>query len=63
MRPGLANIIEKVCISTYFESPETDLYFPDNACCIDYADTWSLKRVHCLSQSKSTFHGTTYWGC
>jgi len=31
-RPGLANIIEKVCISTYLESPETDLYIPDNAC-------------------------------
>jgi len=43
MRPGLAKIIVKVRISTYFESPETDLHIAENACCIDYADTWSLK--------------------
>jgi len=43
MRPGLAQIIGKVRISTYFESPETDLYMAGNACCIDYADTWSSK--------------------
>jgi len=46
MRPGLAKIIEKVCISTYFESAEADLHIADNACCIGYADTWSSKRVH-----------------
>jgi len=46
MRPGLAKIIEKVCISTYFESAEADLDIAENACCIDYADTWLLKRVH-----------------
>jgi len=46
MRPGLAKIIEKVCISTDFESPETDLHIAENACCIDYTDTWSAKRVH-----------------
>jgi len=46
MRPGLAKIIEKVRISTYFESAETDLHIAENACCIDYADTWSSKRVH-----------------
>jgi len=46
MRPGLAKIIEKVCISTYFESAETDLHIAENACGIDYADTWSSKRVH-----------------
>ena len=46
MRPGLAKIIEKVCISRYFESPETDLHIAENACCIDYADTCSSKRVH-----------------
>jgi len=39
MRPGLAKIIEKVHISIYFESPETDLYMAENACCIYYADT------------------------
>jgi hypothetical protein len=46
MRPGLAKIIEKVCISRYFESPETDLQIVENSCCIYYADTWSSKRVH-----------------
>jgi len=46
IRPGLAKIIEKVCISTCFESPETDLHIAENACCIDYADTWSAKPVH-----------------
>jgi predicted DNA-binding protein len=45
-RSGSAKIIEKVCISRYFESPETDLYIAENACRIDYADTWSAKRVH-----------------
>jgi len=51
MRPGLAKIIEKVRISTYFESPETDLHIAENACWIDYADTGSSKRVHWLSMS------------
>jgi len=46
MGPGLAMIIEKVCISRYFESPETDLQIAENACCFDYADTWLSKRVH-----------------
>ena len=46
MKPGLAKIIEKVYISTYCESPETDHHIAENACCIDYADTWSSKRVH-----------------
>jgi len=40
MRPGLVKIIEKVGISQYFESPETDLHIAEDACCIDYADTW-----------------------
>jgi hypothetical protein len=31
MRPGLAKIIEKVCISRYFESAETDLHKAENA--------------------------------
>jgi len=46
MRPGLAKINEKVRISTYFESAEADLHIAENACCIDYADTWSSKPVH-----------------
>jgi hypothetical protein len=45
MRPGLAKIIEKVRISTYYESAETDLHIAENACSINYADTWMSKRV------------------
>jgi len=48
MRPGLAKIIEKVRISKYFERPETDLHIAKNACCIDYAETWSTKQVQGL---------------
>jgi len=43
MTSGLAKIIEKVHISRYFESSETDLHIAENASCIDYADTWSSK--------------------
>jgi hypothetical protein len=46
MRPGVAEINEKVHISTYFESAETDLHQPENAWWIDYADTWTSKYVH-----------------
>ena len=31
MKPGLAKIIEKVSISQYFESAETDLHVAENA--------------------------------
>jgi hypothetical protein len=51
MRPGLAKRIEKVGISTYFESAETDLHIAENACCSDYANTWSWKHIHLLSKS------------
>jgi hypothetical protein len=46
MGPGLTKMIEKVHISRHFETPETDLHTANNACCIDYADTWSPKWVH-----------------
>jgi hypothetical protein len=46
MRPGLAKVIDLLRISRYFESPEADLRIAENACCINYADTWSAKRVH-----------------
>jgi len=39
MRPRLAKIIEKVHISTYFQSAETDLHIAENASCINHADT------------------------
>jgi len=45
MRPCLAKIIQKVRISRYFESPETDHHRAEIACCTDYAATWLLKRV------------------
>jgi len=63
MRPGLANIIAKVCFSRHFEWPETDIHIAENVCCIEYADTWSSKHVHWLSNSQSTNRITTYYGC
>jgi hypothetical protein len=43
MRPGLAKIILKVRISTYFKCTETDLHLAEKACCNDHPDTWSSK--------------------
>jgi len=62
MRPGLATTIQKVQISTYFESAETDLHIPENTCLIDYADTWLLKRVHWLWNSQRTKRSPTNYG-
>jgi hypothetical protein len=53
MRPGLAKIIQKVRISCYFGSPEADLHLAENACWIDYANTWSPEQVYWLSKSQS----------
>jgi len=63
MKPGLAKIIEKVRISWYFESPEADLHIAENACCINYANTWSPKRVHWLSKWQSPHYSTSDYGC
>jgi len=63
MKPGLAKIIAKVRISWYFGSPEADLHIAENACCINYADTWSPKRVHWLSKWQSPHCPTSYNGC
>jgi len=63
MRPGLAKIIDKLHISWYFESPETDLHKAENACCIDSADTWLSKRVHWLSKSQIPHCSTSDYGC
>jgi len=63
MKPGLAKIIETVHISWYFESPEIDGHIAENACGIDYADTWSSKRVHWLSKSHSPHCRTSDYGC
>jgi hypothetical protein len=35
----LAKRIDKVPISWYFESLQTNLHIAENACCIDYANT------------------------
>jgi len=63
MKPALAKIIEKVRLSWYFESPETDLHIAQNACCIDYADTWLPKRAYWLSKSQSPHCSTSDYGC
>jgi len=62
MRPGLAKIIEKVCIWTKLASPETDHHIVVNDSCTDYVDTWWSKWVHWLSKSEYTNHSTTYYG-
>jgi hypothetical protein len=62
MRPGVAKIIEKVRISTYYESADTDLHIAENACCIDYADTWTSKQVYLLSKHQSPDRSTTHYG-
>ena len=61
--PGLSKIIKKVRISRYFQSTETDLYRSENACSINYANTWSSKWVHWVSKSQSAHRGTTCYRC
>jgi hypothetical protein len=63
MRPGLAKIIQKERISTYYESAETDLPIAENACCIDYADIWTSKRVDSLPTSHSPDRSITHYVC
>jgi len=63
MRSGLAKIIEKVRISKYLESPETYLHIVENACSVDYAETWSWKQVHWFSKQQSLHCSTTDDSC
>jgi len=63
MKPGLANIIEKVHVSRYFESAETDVHIAENACGIDCANTWSSKWVHWLLKSQSPYPDTSDYAC
>jgi len=51
MKPGLAKINGKVRISWSVECPEVDLHIAENACWINYANTWSLKGVYWQSTS------------
>jgi len=60
---GLAKINQKVRISWYFESAETDLHIAENACCIGYANTWLLKWVHWLLISGSLHCSASDYGC
>ena len=63
MRPGLPMIHETVHISRHFKWHETNLHITENACCVDYADTWSSKQVHWLSNGQCMNCSTTYSGC
>jgi len=74
MKPGLAKKIEKVRISWYFECCEADLHIAENACCINYTNTWSPKwsslTVKKLKSALKYFllwiwrHiGTLHWSC
>jgi len=63
MRSGLAKIIEKVHISRFFESPETNLHLAESACCIDCIDTWPSKQLHCGSKCQSNNHITINCRC
>jgi len=63
MSPGWGEIIEKIRISWYFESPEADLHIAENACCIYYANTWLTTQVHWLSKSQSPHCSTSDHGC
>jgi len=59
MRPGLVIINEKVHMSTYFESPQTDLHIAKNDSYIDYTDTLLSKPVHSASKMQSVSCTTT----
>jgi len=63
MRPGFAKIIETVRISWHCEWPVTEIHIAENACCNDYADSWSSKQVHSRWKSESTNCSTTYYEC
>jgi len=63
MQPGLAKIIEKVCISRYFECSKTDDHVAANASSDDYVDTGSSKWVYWLPKRQSTNCSPTYYGC
>jgi len=52
-RPSLAEIIENVCISKFFENPKTDSHIAGNVCCIAYTDAWSSEKLHWLSKSQA----------
>jgi len=63
MRLGLAKITEKVCISRHFACSETEVHIAENACCVDYIDTWLSKQVHWMPRSQNMNCVTTYYVC
>jgi len=62
MKPGLPKIIENVHISWYFACLATDLHIAENACCIDYANTWSPKWVQSWWKSQCPDCSTSDYG-
>jgi len=61
MKPGVPQVIEKVCISIYFETIETNLYMAANTCYIEYAGNRLLKRVLSASTCQSMNRTITYF--
>jgi len=59
---------QSVCHETRFskdnrESAQTDLHIAENACCIDYADTWLSKWVHSLWKRLTMNWSPMKYGC
>jgi len=63
MKPSLAKIIQKILISRYFKSVESDPHIRENAYCMGYANIWSLNRVHWLSRTHSPHRDTSDYEC
>jgi len=61
--PGFAKIIQNVCIWRHLSRHVTDRHIAETACCIDYADTWSLNRGWRLRNKQRTNHTMHYYGC
>jgi len=63
MRPDLAKIIEKKRMSGSSAYPQTNFHIAVTTSCLDYADTWSSKLVHWLSNSHSPNPSTVQYTC
>jgi len=63
LEPGLAKIIETVCISRYFENFETDHHMAVISSCVDYIDTGLSRGVYPQSKTQTSNRSPTYDGC
>jgi len=63
MRSGFTKIIVNLHVSSGFEWPHSNLHIAENACCMDYINTWSSKLFHCPLHRHSTNHSTTSYRC